>query len=167
MLYCPLGPRTGLLPTNWRAKAHCGGNLDINLDTNLDTSHQSVSNLDSNWLDSNLDTSTNTNPNPRLRFFMVVVGKHFTFCLLWFSWKSPLSCQTKSFVAPLPTSIKYFSSLATSCCSGRSRTFSPTKSLKLYRFECPQEWAGESAGRCAPFKEGTQTARPRQGIILG
>ena len=37
---------------------------------------------------------------------MVVGGKHFAFCLLWLSGKSPLNCSNLIFVALLPTSTK-------------------------------------------------------------
>ena len=37
--------------------------------------------------------------------YMVVVGKHFTFCLLWFSGKSSLNSYF--LFAPLPTTTKY------------------------------------------------------------
>ena len=36
---------------------------------------------------------------------MVVVGKHFTFCLLWFSGKSPLGCSNLN-LCSLPKSTK-------------------------------------------------------------
>ena len=36
----------------------------------------------------------------RLGCFMVVVGKPFTFCLLWFSGKSPLNCYNIKFCSP-------------------------------------------------------------------
>ena len=46
---------------------------------------------------------------------MVVVGKHFTFLLMWLSGKISLNCQTNIFRSPNPTSINQVQLFGTSC----------------------------------------------------